>query len=157
MRSDFLAEVHIDQSHCNFHLREALLADGWTLLFRDSPSHSRGGPGTQGTFLRAVEEQGWPIPDLVLVKDGIALLIEIDAAISATMPSLSRYRGLGKELRDTLQKVADRPISEVRLGFCRSIKTLSPAVYFDSHAGAPVDLLVAFAVPGIPVFNRRPG
>lgn len=152
-----MAEAHIDQSHCNFHLREAFVADGWTLLFRDSPSHSRGGPGTQGAVLRAVEEQGWPIPDLVLIKDGIALLIEIDAAISAAMPSLSRYRALGEELRFTLQRVADRPISEVRLGFCRSTKTLSPAAYFDSHAGAPVDLLVAFAVPGTPVFNRRPG
>ena len=152
-----MAEVHIDQSHCNFHLREALLADGWTLLFRDSPSHSRGGPGTQGSILRAVEEQGWPIPDLVLVKDGIGLLIEIDAAISAAMPSLSRYRALEKELRDTLQRVADKPIREVRLGFCRSTKTLSPADYFDSHAEAPVDLLIAFVVPGIPVFSRRPG
>lgn len=152
-----MADAHIDQSHCNFHLREALLADGWTLLFRDSPSHSRGGPGTQGSVLRAVEERGWPIPDLVLFKDGIALLIEIDAVISNAIPSLSRYRALEEELRETLQLVADRPIKEVRLGFCRSAKTVSPAAYFESHAGAPVDLLVAFAVPGTPVFNRRPG
>jgi hypothetical protein len=157
MRSGFLADAHVDQSHCNFHLREALLADGWTLLFRDSPSHSRGGPGTQGSVLRAVEERGWPIPDLVLVKDGIALVIEIDAVISAAIPSLSRYRALGKELQETLQRVADRPINEVRLGFCRSTMTVSPVAYFESHAGTPVDLLVAFAVPGTPVFNHRPG
>jgi hypothetical protein len=49
------------------------------------------------------------------------------------------------------------PITEVRLGFCRSVRTVNPGAYFEANADAPVDVLIAFAAPGKPVFNIWPG
>mgnify|MGYP003574983878 FL=1 len=149
-----MAEAHIDQSHCNYHLREALKSKGWELLFRDSPSHSRGGDGTQGQVLRIVEQNGWPIPDLVLVRLGVLLIVEIDGTFSAAQGSFERYGQLDEELRAAFGNVAGQSVGTVLYGFCKCSKTLSPETYFQREDGWPVDVVIAFSHPGAPIFSR---
>jgi hypothetical protein len=148
-----LAEVHIDQSHCNFHLRRALVANGWDLLFRDAPSASRGGPGAQGTVLQIVESRGWPIPDLLLVRDDDLLVVEIDAQFEAAADSFARYLAVERELLRACSSTAGRPLRRLLLAFCRSALTVRPADYFQAEGARPVDVLVAFHEPGTPIFS----
>lgn len=148
-----MAEVHIDQSHCNFHLRQTLVARGWDLLFRDAPSASRGGPGAQGAVLQIVESRGWPIPDLLLVHDVDLLVIEIDAQFEAAADSLDRYRTVEHELLQTCASIAGRPLRRLLLAFCRSTRTARPADYFQAERARSVDVLIAFNQPRTPIFS----
>lgn len=149
-----MAEVHVDQSHCNYHLRNVLSANGWQLLFRDAPSASRGGRGSQGELLHAVESRGWPIPDLLFVRDGFALLIEIDARWASAATSLERYRSVEAELLAVCTTIAQAPVTRLWIGFCRSILTADPDRFFATEAHRPVDVLMAFPEPGLPRFSR---
>lgn len=101
-----------------------------------------------------MEENGWPIPDLLLVKGDVALLFEIDQRLSAAEGSFLRYRSTEGDLKEAWGAVAGRPIGSIALGFCRSVLTPNPAKYFETEANAPVDCLVAFDAPGAPVFSR---
>jgi hypothetical protein len=149
-----LAEVHVDQSHCNYHLRQALIARGWDLLFRDAPSASRGGGGTQGEILAIVESHAWPIPDLVLTRDADLLIVEIDAQFQQAAGSFVRYRAADGAFRDAVSPAAGRRLRRMLLAFCRSVRTPDPALYFEAEQRQPVDLLVAFGMPGVPVFSQ---
>lgn len=149
-----MAEIHIDQSHCNYHLRQALIARGWDLLFRDAPSASRGGGGTQGGILAIVESHAWPIPDLVLARDADLLIVEIDAHFQRAAGSFMRYRADDGAFRDAVSAVAARRLCRTLLAFCRSVRTPDPALYFEAEQSLPVDLLAAFSLPGVPVFSQ---
>lgn len=115
-----MAEILVDQSHCNYHLADALAAQGWTILFTDAGRVSRGGAGMQGRSLRVFEEHGLPIPDIVAVFDDQLLLVEIDSAPSKATISLANYQEAEPLIATSFGRLVDTEIRSMLVGFCRT-------------------------------------
>ncbi|WP_200970476.1 hypothetical protein, partial [Klebsiella pneumoniae] len=86
-----MAEIIVDQSHCNYHLCLWFENQGGIILFRDAGRVTRGGKGTQRKLLHLFESKGLPIPDVVAILDGTLYLVEIDSLTSKAISSLGIY------------------------------------------------------------------
>lgn len=158
MRSDSLASIRVDQSHCNYYLAQHLVAAGWSIHFIDPGRSSRGGTGNQGKCLNLWECNGLPIPDIAASKDGTLLLVEIDRRIPQALPSLTRYRQASSLIISATNEIlAVNALEELQLAFCKTGITPSPDVYLeralDEHD--MIDLIAVFRNARDPVCKWR--
>lgn len=123
-------------------------------MFSDAGRVSRGGVGTQGKFLKIFEKNGFPIPDLVAVRDGQILVIEIDSSLAKVCKSLRTYRRVSAPILTEVNRFAltDKPISKLLTGFCRMGLTRDIGPFLKRHFDNPcdIDVLIAFDMPGEP-------
>lgn len=143
-----MAEIRIDQSHCNSYLCEMLSLQKWEILFKDPGRASRGGSGSQGDALRIFESSGLPIPDIVGIRGSCLLLIEIDSIYSKAEGSLKTYRDNESFILNQFHSLSpSRELSELALGFCRTNATKKPHEFFTKleEQVSDIDLWVAFA------------
>lgn len=121
MRFDFLASIIVDQSHCNFHLCRWFEENGYNVLFKDAGRVTRGGRGTQGIMLSFFESNSMPIPDIVAVKGGCILIVEIDSTLSKARNSLNRYLEMSGLISDFIIKTLSLKNDMVlRVAFCKT-------------------------------------
>lgn len=119
-KSDSLALIRLDQSHCNYHLSRYLTLHGYQVLFADAGRATRGGSGSQGASLQVFESTGLPIPDLVASGGEALLLIEIDSHLGRALPSLNRYRASATLLLHHFAAISFAGLTHLELGFCRT-------------------------------------
>jgi hypothetical protein len=128
----FSGKIKVDQSHCNYHLADWLLAQGWTVVFTDAGGHSRGGIGARAAALNVFESRGFPIPDIVAHRGQDLILIEIDSNFARVAGSLQRYRDRGQELLTELGSALEIAPSRLLLGFCKTgVSATAPNVASD--------------------------
>jgi hypothetical protein len=152
MRSDFLDEIVIDQSHCNHHLVNSLQEKRWAIQFADPGRVSRGGTGSQGKSLQIFEESGLPIPDIVAVRNNCLLIIEIDSTLRKAIESLERYSTAKDFL---LQRFSVNQTQELRYlvrGFCRTGQTKDSKRFIlaSTKVAKDIDLWIVFSLPAKP-------
>lgn len=149
-----MAEIRIDQSHCNSYLSEALSQQDWAILFRDPGRVSRGGVGSQGDALRIFELSGLPIPDIVGVRGSCLLLIEVDTSYKKAERSFLLYLENAKYLIEQFC-ISSPSVSLERLilGFCRTNMTKKTRDYIAKlEIQAPfIGLWVTFEEPRKPL------
>lgn len=154
-----MAEIRVDQSHCNRYTAQFLLDVGWTILFTDPGRVSRGGTGTQGASLRIFEEFGLPIPDIVSLREGCLLLIEVDTGVSKAILSINTYRQQKPLLLDKFnilcRELGISPIKTLVLGFCRIgvVKSAEKFVAKNKSLYEFIDLWIAFESPQKPLLH----
>lgn len=121
MRLDFLANIIVDQSHCNFHLCRWLENNDYKILFKDAGRVTRGGRGIQGVMLSFFESNSMPIPDIVAVKGRHTLIVEIDSTLSKARDSLNRYLKRSLFISDFVVKTLKlEEDMELRVAFCKT-------------------------------------
>lgn len=113
-----MAEIRIDQSHCNHHLALHLVEHGWNILFTDAGRVSRGGGGSQGKVLSVFEAGGLPIPDIVAVSGATAQIVEVDSSPRLAGPSFQKYLMEEGRILRSLSGIIGGPLSELELAFC---------------------------------------
>jgi hypothetical protein len=148
-----LAEIRVDQSHCNHHLSEILGARGWQILFRDSGRVTRGGTGTQGICLNIFEQSGLPIPDIIAVQGPLLLLLEVDSSVLKATLSLQTYKRRAEYLIGRFRAIPElEGLDTLLTGFCRTnIVTDSPRQMKSIFIQLPdLDLCVVFSEPRLP-------
>lgn len=127
-------------------------------MFSDAGRVSRGGVGTQGTFLKIFEENGFPIPDIVAVRGEQILFIEIDSHLAKVCKSLRTYRRVSGSILTEVNRFAltDKPISRLLTGFCRMGLTPDINSFSKRYLDNPceIDVLIAFDMPGKPRSRR---
>ncbi|MEM9945824.1 MAG: hypothetical protein AAF810_07145 [Cyanobacteria bacterium P01_D01_bin.36] len=150
-----MANIKVDQSHCNFHLSNWLSRHHWDILFTDAGRVSRGGTGSQGSCLKIFEEESLPIPDIVAYKGEKLIFIEIDSNFGKAKPSLEKY--------DTQKSlIIKRFISDLSLalsntslylGFCRTGIVQDSRKYLEKEtvANGSIDFWIYFEAPRVPV------
>lgn len=111
--------IRVDQSHCNYRLSLHLSGAGWEVLFRDPGRVSRGSSGTQQILLSIFEKNAWPIPDIVAIKEGKLLLVEIDYRLQATEGSIERYRLFKDQLLRQISTELNLPALNLLIGFLK--------------------------------------
>jgi hypothetical protein len=142
-----LADIRVDQSHCNYYLAKWLEEHGWTVYFLDAGRVSRGGSGTQGQFLRVFESNGFPIPDIACAKDDVLLIIEIDNNFRKAKPSLLEYdRVQGTLLRLLGDAAGGRAFRLCLLGYCRTGLSKSTAAVWQEAQLHGVVIQAAFVL-----------
>lgn len=148
-----MANIRVDQSHCNHHLSVMLASQGWQILFRDSGRVTRGGTGTQGVCLKIFEQSGLPIPDIIAVRGRSLLLLEVDSSLVKAAPSLQTYKRSAEYLIGRFRAMPEcEEIDTVLTGFCRTqLVTDSPRQLKSSFTQLEgLDLCVAFSEPRLP-------
>lgn len=154
-RFGFLAEIRIDQSHCNYHLANSLRDQGFEILFVDAGRATRGGTGSQGASLRVFEGNGLPIPDIVAINPEMLLFVEIDLALSRAISSFGRYRVAEKCVLQQFSCFAvGGRIPRLTLGFCQTGVVRCPErAAYTSLRECELDLFVHFNTPRTPVMR----
>lgn len=111
-------KIRVDQSHCNYHLSLHLGENGWQILFRDPGRVSRGFSGSQEVLLGLFERNGLPIPDVVCLKEGDLLLIEVDKSIRNNIASMVSYHQSEALILHELS-LAGYECNQLVIGFCK--------------------------------------
>jgi hypothetical protein len=151
-----LAEIRVDQSHCNFHLAHQLTKLGFRVIYRDAGRVSRGGPGLWGAVYSMFEQNGWPIPDIVALGSESIILFEIDGTLVQGQRNLDRFDVLRPQLLPALNACLRRHdvevASRIALGFCRTSVSTRPKLLIERwRQQAPnIDVFAVFTAPGKP-------
>lgn len=153
-----MAEIRVDQSHCNRHTARYLSSNLWTILFTDPGRVSRGGIGSQGKSLRIFEEGGLPIPDIVAVHGKCLLLIEVDSTVVKVISSLEIYlkyqQSLLEKFGSVCKELGMAIVEEIRIGFCKTgiVKSADNFFLKNKNLYSLIDVWVAFEAPQEPLF-----
>lgn len=116
-----MAEIIVDQSHCNYHLCLWFENQGGIILFRDAGRVTRGGKGTQRKLLHLFESKGLPIPDVVAILDGTLYLVEIDSLTFKAISSLGIYINNNMLILNYVNEMIKCPfISKMKVAFCKT-------------------------------------
>lgn len=155
MRCAFLANIKVDQSHCNFHLSSWLSRHHWGILFTDAGRVSRGGTGSQGVCLKIFEEEALPIPDIVAYKREKLIFIEIDSNFRKAKQSFEKYDAQKSLIitRFTSDLSLTLISTSLHLGFCRTGIIQDSIKYLEKETATNVniDFWVYFEAPRVPI------
>ena len=124
--------IKLDQSHCNFAFSAQLRLSGWSVLFRDPGRSSRGLSAQEGV-LGVFERNGWPIPDILAVRNGIVLLVEVDHRYELCTASMLTYRGKSMAMIAELNSLRqnETPLCKLQLCFCKIGRIRNPQALLD--------------------------